>query len=104
MAEEDASSLRSSSHISSAAKGSNVSLNTSPLDSILSVVAGITGSGHRKSLTKDDVLEAIDRGGKTTFASASPSSAYWVEFSVAFCEVSFDIFNFNASAGYLDLK
>lgn len=36
-------------------------------------------SFNKKSLSHDDVLEAIDRGGKNAFAMETKPTTYWVQ-------------------------
>lgn len=61
VAEEDSAFLRS----------------TNLVDTVLDAVTA-EASSTSKPLTQDDVLEAIDRGGKDAFVFGSKPATYWV--------------------------
>lgn len=61
MAEEDSAAIRSN----------NLA------DIVVDVVTSMTNSGDN-SLTKDDILKAIDSGGKDAFSFGAHPATYWV--------------------------
>ena len=74
VAEEDSSFLRSGSS-SSQKDGSCVG--NFLVDSVVNAVADKVSSNH-ELLTSNDVLEAIDRGGKDAVSFGSNPATYWV--------------------------
>lgn len=75
VAEEDSGFLRSNSVN---ARSGDVHGGDFLVDSVLSAVADKTSSVD-EPLTSDDVLEAIDRGGKEAFSFDAEPSTYWVK-------------------------